>query len=194
MRFLVLAVCLFGLTAWAEAPSDDAWILNAAESRIVFTSVKAEDIGETHYFKDFKGHIQPTGDFHLEIALESVETGIDIRNERMRKFLFETNLYPRATVAAKVDMADFETMTVGERRTAPVMLELDIHGIDDKFRHEIFVTRIAENRVLIETLKPMILHADDFDLGAGVIKLRELVGLPSITPVFPITVSLVFEH
>ncbi|MBO6764411.1 MAG: hypothetical protein JJ918_05650 [Maricaulis sp.] len=56
------------------------------------------------------------------------------------------------------------------------------------------MTDLNGERVLVETTQPVLLHVDDFGLTDGLATLQDLAGLPSITPVVPVTASLVFER
>lgn len=67
-------------------------------------SVKNGDIEETRRFTDMSGHV---GDNDLAMAAEgvgSIDTGIDIRDERMRTMLFDLATHPFALVSARVDL------------------------------------------------------------------------------------------
>jgi len=56
------------------------------------------------------------------------------------------------------------------------------------------VTRLGPNKVLVSSAAPVYVHADDFGLQSGVDKLQELAKLSSITPVVPVSFSLMFER
>ena len=44
----------------------------------------------------------------------------------------------------------------------------------------------------MNTVKPIVVSADQFDLGNGVEALREIAGLANITPTVPVSFTLVF--
>jgi len=195
VRLFSLALSMAGAALFLfAAPAAAQWTLMGGESRIGFVSVKAGDVAESHYFRKMNGAVAADGAAEIRIALDSVETNIDIRNERMRAFLFETDTHPEAVIAATVDLGAFSDLPVGGRENAAFAGELTLHGVTAPVETTVTVTRIGENRVLVETADPFILYTDFFDLGAGVEKLREIAGLPSIVPSSPVAASLVFER
>jgi polyisoprenoid-binding protein YceI len=187
---LLLAAC----GQRAEAPLDGAWTLDAAQSRLAFTTVKAGAIAEAHGFRTLSGSVGANGAATLAIDLASVSTAVDIRDERMREFLFQTSAHPSATVTAQLDPAAFSALKVGESKLQPVAATLDLHGIKSPIEAELAVTRIAPGRVKVETAAPIIVDAGTYGLTEGVAKLQELAGLPGITPQVPVTFSLVFAR
>ena len=54
--------------------------------------------------------------------------------------------------------------------------------------------RIEFGHVLVESAAPVLLHIGDFGLTDGLATLQELAGLPSITPVSPVSFSLLFTR
>lgn len=189
LSFAVLAAALF-----LAFPAAAQWALSPDESRIGFVSVKAGDFPESHYFREIQGTVSQSGEAEIVIPLDSVETNIDIRNERMREFLFETDTYPTAIIAASIDLDALNMMDVGARKSVDFAGELTLHGATAPIETTLTLTRIAETRVLVETTDPVILYADQFKLSAGIEKLMELASLPSITTAVPVAISLVFER
>jgi len=53
-------------------------------------------------FTRIEGSVDSDGIALITIPLDSIETNIPIRNERMAEFLFETAKYPNATISANV--------------------------------------------------------------------------------------------
>jgi len=174
-------------------PAAAEWTLSSEESRIEFISVKAAAFAESNSFKEMHGVVSEEGEAQIVIPLDSVETNIDIRNERMREFLFETDEHPTAMVSATIDLDALSDLEAGARQNVEFSGEITLHGATAPFETTLTVTRLSDARVLVETTDPVILYADEFDLMAGIDKLMELAGLPSITPAVPVSASLVFE-
>ncbi len=59
---------------------------------------------------------------------------------------------------------------------------------------DLSVTRAGADTMVVSTIKPVIVQGDAFNLGAGVERLREVAGLPSITNAAPVAFSLVFTR
>lgn len=200
MRTLIhsmAAIAALGLAACSQpAPAElgGNWTVNSADSHFSFVSVKAGTIAEAHSFSGLMGNVLSDGAAKIEIPLTSVETGIDLRNERMRDFLFQTDTFPTATVTTKLDPSLFRALGIGDSTTVPVAATLKLHGEESEIDTDLVVTRIAADKVLVETPKPIIVNADDFGLGGGVEKLRELANLPAITPAVPVSFSIAFTR
>jgi hypothetical protein len=169
------------------------WSLNNSASTLSFVTVKADHVGEVHTFDQLSGSIDDRGNVEIMVELASVNTLIDIRNERMQNMLFETNLFPRAMITGDVDLASFVEMSPGASITAQVEFELDIHGVSNSYNTELIVTRLA-NGVFASTSKPIIVTAASHGLVDGVEALREIAGLPSISRSVPVTFNVVFEE
>ena len=80
------------------------WELVNDDSHLNFVSFKAVDFAEIHSFKEMSGSIDSNGKANLVINLDSLETLIPIRNERMRNLLFETQIFPTANFYLQVDL------------------------------------------------------------------------------------------
>lgn len=76
--------------------------LDSQSPLLNFVSIKKVHVVETHRFESLSGAITDTGVATLVIDLNSVNTGIDIRNERMRNLLFETATFPQATASVDI--------------------------------------------------------------------------------------------
>ena len=104
------------------------WSLDLDNSQLSFVTVKAEHIAEVHSFSRLEGRIDEAGNALISIDLTSVETGIAIRNERMQSMLFETGLYPQATVSAALNTDALSAIVVGEAMTLDTQFTLALHG------------------------------------------------------------------
>jgi polyisoprenoid-binding protein YceI len=177
----------------AAAVAGKAWSVASDASRVSFVSVKSGEIAEVHHFGSVTGTVAPDGTATVSIPLASVETGIDIRNERMRDMLFQVAQFPAARVSAKIDLAAFQDLAVGQQRRLPLSGELDLHGVKAPFEAQVAVTRAAPDRVLVASVDPVVVEAELFKLGEGVEALRKVAGLPAITPAAPVTFQLMFQ-
>lgn len=190
---LALAACSAGADQ-AEAPlPEGTWQLAADQSNVGFVSVKAGNVGEAHSFRKLSGTVEPDGTVGVAIDLASVDTGIDIRNQRMRDMLFEVANFPEARLTAKIDPNAVKALKPGERKAMTVPVTLDLHGTTNSIEAPLTVTRLAGDTVLVETAKPLIIDASAVGLEAGVGKLQEIAKLPAISTAVPVTASLVFK-
>lgn len=208
-RFAPLAIALaLGLGACAEPAGDPAtdaaadaapvnegdWTLDPATSRLSYVSIKAGEVAEANRFDSLSGSVAADGTASLDIDLSSVETGVDIRNERMREIFFAVTDNPKASVTAKLDPAAFAGLAVGQSLTRPLKANVTIKGASSDVETEVLVTRVAEGRVTVVPTAPVIITTDMFELTDELGELRALAQLPSITPAVPVTFSLAFTR
>ena len=197
-RFTLVASTL-ALAACSTAPAEEAplagnWSLAPTESHLSFITVKAGEIAEAHSFTNLSGAVSAAGEAELVIDLASVETNIDVRNERMRDFLFNVAEFPSASVTTQLDPAAFAALGTGDTLTQEVTAQLDLHGVTADIASQLSVTRIAADKVRVETVVPIIVSASSFGLDGGVEELRNLAGLDSITGQVPVSFSLTFQQ
>ncbi|MCK0129519.1 YceI family protein [Erythrobacter sp. F6033] len=194
------AASLFITAACSQAPAEPSaltegtWTLDGSASELSYVSIKADEIAEINTFETVSGNVTAEGTATIEIDLASVSTGVDIRNERMRDVLFVVADNPSATVTAQIDPAPFKTLGLGESTKTTLDGTLALKGVEAPFQAEVTVTRAGPDRVLAVSDAPVIVDASRYELVDGLAQLQELAGLPSITPVVPVTFSLVFER
>lgn len=174
------------------ASADVGWMLSQAESRVSFVSVKQGTTGEVHHFTETEGAVSDQGTVSLSIDTASVETWIDVRNERMVDYLFQSAVFPTATLSMKIDMDALSKMEIGETRQLTVTGSLSLVGQSGDIEAELLVSRLGEGKVLVATLQPIVVQADAFDLIAGIETLRELAELSAISAAVPVSAVLVF--
>jgi len=176
------------------AEATGPWHLLPAQSHLGFISVKKGTMIETHHFGELSGMVGVDGTANITVTLDSVQTNIDIRDERMRTYLFETDKFPLAKINTKVDMAQFTAMPIDERINISQTITVNMHGKTTDFNASLIVTRIGVNKVAVDSQSPVVLDVEDFAMQGGLNKLRELASLSSISPEVPVSFSLVFER
>jgi len=189
----ILALTLIALLLVPTSVSAQ-WNLVNDESSIHFISVKKETIAEIHTFKQLTGNVNQTGAISIDIDLASVETNISIRNERMKSMLFNIIQFPKANISGNIGPMRLTEMLVGASYQDSIDLNLSLHGVSQKLSAVFNVTKLIDNRLLVTSVKPVILNTDHYNLTNGVNQLREVAKLPSISSVVPITFSLVFKY
>ena len=197
---IMISASLVFVAACSQEPAEPAplvegaWSVDAEASSLSYVSVKSGEIAETNSFSGLSGTVAPDGTAALEIDLSTVDTGVDIRNERMRDLFFEVAEFPTASVTASIDPSAFDTLAVGESTVQPLKATLTVKGVEAPVETRVSVTRTAENRVLATSTEPVIVYADALQLSDGLAQLQEIAGLPSITPAVPVTFSIAFER
>jgi len=209
LRPLALALTLaLGLAACAqqpaETPTDAAtapaavtegrWALDPAASKLTYVSIKAGEVAETNRFDRLSGTVASDGTASLEIDLASVDTGVDLRNERMREMFFDVAANPKASVTAKLDPKAFASLAVGQSLTRLLKASVTIKGVTAEVETEVLVTRVGEDRVTVVPTAPVIISTDMFDLTDELGDLRAAAQLTSITPAVPVSFILAFTR
>lgn len=189
LRTLLKAVAL---TAMMAAPAmAETWTLDPDGSKLAFGSVKKDTIGEVHSFEGLSGSVAADGSVAVEIDLTSVETYIDIRNERMMEHVFKAA--KSASLAASFDMDEVKSLAVGATTLVDVEGTLNLLGTAVDIEAEMFVVRISETQVMATTNEMLWVSTADAGIDAGIDKLMELAKLPGITRTFPVTMRLMFN-
>ncbi|WP_299957714.1 cytochrome c family protein [uncultured Roseobacter sp.] len=193
IRNALIGLCTLGLatTALADGHTATSWTLDGATSKIAFGSIKKDTVGEVHSFETLSGTVTPDGTARIEIALNSVQTNIDIRNERMVEHVFQNA--PTATLDAMIDMSEVGGLAIGETTVIDVEGVLSLVGINVDIETEMFVARLSNTAVMVTTNDMLFLSTEDAGIDAGVTKLMELADLPGITRTAPVTLRLVFN-
>ena len=181
------AMCTGSLTAHAD------WQLINADSQLSFVSIKTTHIAERHSFSRLSGRIEESGRAHLTVDLGSVNTGIDIRDQRMRDLLFNIIEIPNAKFTTDLNVNAANALRAGEQTNLLVQGELRVNKLSVDIETELSVVRLAENRVIVSTKTPMLLNASSLGLAEGVEQLRAIANLPDISLAVPVTFQLLFE-
>ena len=184
---LCALACLTGPLAHAH------WVLTPEASTLSFVSIKAGDIGEVHTFKNLSGLIDNDGNATIQIDLTSVDTGIEVRDERMRNVLFNTAVTPTATFTAQVDLTQMPDIKIGSSAAMTITGTLDIAGTQAEVSGPVRAVRLAPRKVMVLTSAAILLNVSQLGLVEGVEALREIAGLPSISKAVPVTFALVFK-
>ncbi|MDM3870824.1 YceI family protein [Porticoccus sp. W117] len=189
----ILQSTIAALLLIASCFSNADWQLNNELSDLSLVTTKATHIAEVHHFKKLSGAAGEQG-ASVIIDLASIHTNIDIRDQRMGDMLFETAKFPNAAFTAAIDLKAVEGLEVGERLNQNITGTLSLHGASQNLDlGQVTITRLADNRLLVANQRPVLVNAASFNLVAGVEKLRQAAGLPSISNAVPVSFQLVFE-
>ena len=158
MTLFKITASAMALVLMAPMAVADTWTLNCDMSNIAFGSVKNEYNGEVHHFSTLSGSIDAQGQVVVSVPLASVETMIDIRNERMRELVFKNS--PTATVSSTVDMVALDKLGVGESMVAETEGTLSLLGQEVALYSDLFVIRVGEDKVMVTTDGMLMLATD----------------------------------
>lgn len=170
-----------------------AWTLNTTDSYLNFVTTKNTHNVEVHNFTSISGDISTAGVATLNIDLTTVNTGVDLRNQRMRDSLFETATYPTATVTVTVPATLISGLAVGQSAATDITASLNLHGVTSTITTKVSVQKLSSSRILVQTLAPVLTKAETYNMTAGVEALRAAVAIASISAAVPVDFALVFD-
>ncbi|MBA35920.1 MAG: hypothetical protein CMI14_10920 [Oleispira sp.] len=188
MRIITLALA-FAFSATTAAD----WILQQPSS-IHFLTTKNIHVTEIHSFKNFNGKINKFGYAKINIDLNSVDTRITVRDERMQEHLFETSTFSAAQFEADIPSAVLEQASKGVDTRYQLQGKISLHGEKAEGQSEVLISPNKNGTITVTSITPMLIDAESFALVSGINKLQEMVGLSSISHTVPLTFSLTFKE
>jgi hypothetical protein len=188
LRKTLMFLLLTGATLSAHAD----WYLDGESSRLSFISTKNANISEVQRFLVLHGKVDANGLAVVEVELESVNSGIPLRDERMRKDLFEIQTFPEALISAQIDLRPINDLAPGAQLELRLPLTVNLHGKQHAYNAELLATRLDDRRFQVVTLQPLVINAEDFDLAPGLEALRKVAGLSVISLSVPVSAVLIF--
>lgn len=171
-----------------------SWSVATDDSKVVFGSIKAGSAGESHQFSGVSGGVDASGRVEVAIDVTTVDTDIDIRDERMLEHVLRPEKFPKATLTAKIDLDSLSEMAPGEIAQVPTEATLAFLGREIPLTTTLFVAPLTNDRVLVTTDELIMLSTADLGIEKGIDALKEIAGLPSITRASPVSARLVFER
>jgi len=192
--FAMPLICGLFLTRPAMAE----WKINSQRSELYFVTTKAGAAGtaaiqEVQSFKKISGTVDDGGNISVNIEPGSIDTGIEIRDQRLREMLFNTVTYPVATFSGKVNPAEIKNLSIGNSRELDLKGQITLCSQSQPLIAKVRVTKITGNQLRVETRTPFIVNAADFGLKNGVEALRKVMGLNVLSSAAPVSFSLVLD-
>lgn len=189
---LSLLACSHGPQAGERKPL----VVDTAASSLRFVSTKAGAAGvggvvEVHRFDRFQGSLGADGTVRLDIDLASVNTGVGIRDERLRTMLFNVAVSPKASFTAKIDPATLDALPANGSADLEVAGTLSLAGQARPTSASLRVTRLSARALQVATRAPIVVDAQQFGLKPGVEALREVMGLAFLAAAAPVTLNVV---
>ena len=190
MKSLLLSTILISISLFCSTASAH-WMLVKGESSLSFVSTKNQHISEIQQFKTLNGEFGAEGKLQVEIELGSIDSGIEIRDTRMRDKLFLVDKFPTAKLTAQLPDSVL-TLAKGNSILVTLPAELSIMGISKTISATVQVTRKADDGIVATSTQPILISAADFGLTSGIEILQTLAGLSGIGLTVPVNFNLVF--
>ncbi|MBV6822608.1 YceI family protein [Pseudomonas sp. PD9R] len=180
------------LLASASLSAHADWYLDGESSRLSFVSTKNANVSEVQRFLVLHGKVDPKGVAEVEVELDSINSGVPLRDERMRKELFEIEKFPEALITTQIDLRPINDLAPGAQLELRLPLTVDLHGKQHTYDAELLATRLDDRRFQVVTLEPLVINAEDFDLVPALESLRKVAGLSAISLSVPVGAVLIF--
>ncbi|TDR17459.1 YceI family protein [Marinicella litoralis] len=162
------------------------WQLLTSESQLSFVTTKNKTITEEHTIQFHGGYIDDNRQLIVEADLSSVDTNIEIRDQRLKDLLFQVDEFPMATISSQLD----RKLPLVEPFT--IEFDLDLHGTKKPMTAIVMLQSVG-NKLVVTNFEPVFVHAKDFDLDSGINQLTKIAGLQSIDYSVLVDFKLTFE-
>jgi OOP family OmpA-OmpF porin len=192
IALVLLAAAACTNSANAQGLLNQDWVLNSAQSNIYIQTEKLQGVVEKHKFTRIEGNVSANGDASIKIDLGTLDTGVDLRNVRMRFLLFETFKFPTAEITAKLDKSKLRDLETRSRVSYTLAARVNLHGVVREMEIPVAIARVDANTVTVSTIKPVVVGADLFDFAKGIAKLSDAMGGIRIVPEASISFDLAF--
>ena len=192
MRSMTARLALCVILGVGAPLANAQWTLDGAASSVNFISLKNNAVGEVHSFTTVTGQIGEAGDARVVIDLDSVETLIPIRNERMREMLFNTEKFPEARISASINPALLNSVNPGSVLQLDLPLQVSLHGLEATITAPLVIVGESGGRMRVISARPLLVNAGSFGLLPGIEALQTVAGLNAISPVVPVTLQLLY--
>lgn len=186
LKLVIAGALFFPLPALAADLS-----LQPDDSVVSFITIKKDDVAETHTFNTVSGMISDSGAM-VTIDPASVNTGVSIRDDRMKAALFDVEKYTSITIKADVTDA-MSDLQAGQPKMVDVPATLALHGVEKEVSLKALVSKNADDSVSVSSVQPVLVRAEDYGLTDGVKKLAEMVGDIEIADAVPVSFVLSFK-
>lgn len=172
-----------------------AWNITADQSNITFVTTKAGQpgvagIAETQTFKRFSGGLDTQGKITLAIDLASVDTGVEIRDERLRTMLWNVKATPQAVFVAQLSSDALSRVNSSAGTTVDIEGQLQMAGQTKPVKAKLRVNRLNDDQLQVITLAPILVNANDYGIRGGVEAMREVMGLNFLSSSAPVSFAI----
>ena len=192
LKVLFSSACALLLTLGVSLSAQANWYLDGESSRLSFVSTQNANIANVHRFLVLHGKVDRKGQAQLRIEMDSVNSAVPLRDERMRDVLFDFKHFPEAQITAQIDLQPINDLAPDAQLELHLPVTVSLRGKQHTYEAELLATRLDERRFQVVTLEPLMLQAEDFGLQPELETLRKLAGLSAISFSVPVGAVLIF--
>ena len=191
-KTLLSSVCAMLLSLGVNLSAQANWYLDGESSRLSFITTHNANVSNIHRFLVLHGKVERNGRAHLRIEMDSVNSAVPLRDERMRDVLFDFKHFPEAQITAQIDLQPINDLANGAQLELHLPVTVSLRGKQHTYEAQLLATRLDERRFQVVTLEPLMLQAEDFGLQPELETLRKLAGLSAISFSVPVGAVLIF--
>ena len=191
-KTLLSSVCALMLTLGVSLSAQANWYLDGESSRLSFITTHNANVSNIHRFLVLHGKVERNGRAQLRIEMDSVNSAVPLRDERMRDVLFDFKHFPEAQVTAQIDLQPINDLANGAQLELHLPVTVSLRGKQHTYEAQLLATRLDERRFQVVTLEPLMLQAEDFGLQPELEALRKVAGLSAISFSVPVGAVLIF--
>jgi len=188
VAMLLLLTACQKQTIKTERGQNQAWQLNTEQSTLSFVSTKNKTFTEEHSLKFQQGQINEKRAFTATIDLNSVDTLIPLRDQRLRDILFETEQFPSASISTLIP----QDLDLSINQNAELPFVLDLHGTQ-KYFEAVVVIQMVNKQLVVVNYEPILVNAKDFAMDDAINQLTQIAGLQNINYEVLVDFKLTFE-
>ncbi|MBP3864569.1 MAG: YceI family protein [Pseudomonas sp.] len=192
LKALLSSACVLLLILGVNLTAQANWYLDGESSRLSFITTQNANIADVHRFLVLHGKVDRKGLAQLRIEMDSVNSAVPLRDERMRDVLFDFKHFPEAQISAQIDLQPINDLASGAQLELRLPVTVSLRGKQHTYQAELLATRLDERRFQVVTLEPLMLQAEDFVLQPELETLRKLAGLSAISFSVPVNAVLIF--
>lgn len=192
LKALFSSACALLLTLGVSLSAQANWYLDGESSRLSFITTQNANIANVHRFLVLHGKVDRKGQAQLRIEMDSVNSAVPLRDERMRDVLFDFKHVPEAQITTQIDLQPINDLASGAQLELKLPVTVSLRGKQHTYEAELLATRLDERRFQVVTLEPLMLQAEDFGLQPELETLRKLAGLSAISFSVPVNAVLIF--
>ncbi|EHY1015552.1 TPA: YceI family protein [Vibrio vulnificus] len=167
----------------------DNYTLDSKLSSVSFATIKNQFVVEPATIDTLTGTLNSDGEFNVSVDLNSIETGIPIRNTRLNEIFFESAKHAPVRVAGKVD---WTTLGQGSHKLT-VPADVVLFGKTKSVEFPVVILNTSDT-VMVSSSAPVIIGASDFGIPTeNLTNLAATVGGIKISDRVPLTLNLTFK-
>ena len=197
---ILLTACTTGAgtSTVNEQTTAQNWQVDNARSNFTFVTTKAGQPGtnaitEVSSFKRVAGSVTSQGQIELLVDLTSIDTGFEIRDDRVKAMLFNVGATPQAKFAAKIEANTIRSIPANGFKDVEVAGQLTIAAQTKPVVAKLRVSQLGTGALQVATIAPIVINANDYGIGTGVEALRDIMGLNLLSPAAPVSFNLVMS-